>query len=109
MQIIETKSYKQTLKKLNKYKKEMAYLEKIIFIIKRSDSIKSLLYDNEAKLYNFEKLKHFKEDIYSFNLSKNSGVIRLIINEKENKCYLLYISYKHYKDFDLKKVIYNGN
>ena len=71
-----------------------------------------LFYQNYLHIlhkYHFERLKYDKNDFYSFNLCKNGGKIRLIVKPNENniiELYLAFISYDHYQDFDIRKVIY---
>jgi hypothetical protein len=59
-------------------------------------------------MYGFEPLKYELNGFYSFNLAKNSGLIRLIIkpDDSNNSIYLVFISYKHYEDFTKERVIY---
>ena len=106
MRIIYTKSYDSTLKKLKKHVKEYDNLNKILLLIKNSNDFASLIQNPLASMYGFEKLRYFKEEVFAFNLCKNGGVIRLIVIPKDNNFYLVYISYKHYEDFDIERVIY---
>ena len=57
-----------------------------------------------TKIYNFERLKYELNEFYSFRLSK---VYRLIVRPKDNdiEVELVYISIKHYVDFNKDKVI----
>ena len=83
-------------------------MNRIIEFIRNSDSIVSLKKNSLSLMYGFEQLKYNLNKYYSFNLSKNGGVIRLIIslNVDYNAVHLLYISFQHYNDFDESKVIY---
>lgn len=106
--VLYTKSYDRSLKKLSKYPKGKQVLLDILEFIRNSENVKSLKNNGLAKMYGFEQLKHNLNRFHSFNLSKNRGVIRLIVyldNEKEY-VEILYISYDHYKDFDESRVIY---
>lgn len=107
MEVKYTKSYDTTLKKLKKHKLEFENLKRIIEIIERSPNMESLNFSPVAKIYGYEKLKGINLGFSSFNLCKNGGVIRLLITNSFNeKTFLCYISYKHYEDFDKKKVIH---
>lgn len=105
MNIIYTKSYDNGLKKLKKHHEELNLLNEIISTIKNFDSFDLMIKDPLLSIYDFERLKHEYNNLYSFRLSK---VIRLIVEPGDNGCsvYLLFISMKHYSDFDLGKVIY---
>lgn len=106
--ILYTKSYDRTLKKLNKYQKEKQILMNILDFIRNSGNIQSIKISGLSLMYGFEQLKHNLNRYHSFNLSKNGGVIRLIVYlDITRECVeLLYISYDHYEDFDESKVIY---
>lgn len=107
IEIKYTKSYDNSIKKLRRYNKEKENLTKIIEFIERNDTFIQLTLHPFAKMYGFERLKHDKNEFYSFNLSKNGGVIRLIVlPQTDNSIYLVYISFDHYKDFTKEKVIY---
>ena len=109
MIIIHTKNFDTTYKKLKKHKLEYNNLLKILDVIENIDSFNELLLLPQAKLYGFEHLKHDMSDFYSFNLCKNKGTIRLIVKPKENnivEIYLITISFKHYQDFDPRRVNY---
>ena len=99
-----TKSFDKTLKK---YPNEITNLNSIIELLRLIENFEKDIHNPLLKMYGFEKLKHY-ENLYSFNLNKNGGVIRLIIkyDEKNKIIYLAYISFKHYKDFLESKVIY---
>lgn len=88
-------------KKLKRYYKEQDNFKKIIFYIKLSNSYKELSSSYISLVYGFEKLKYFSKEYYSFNLSKYSGLIRLICSiDKENDIVKLeFISMDHYNDF----------
>ncbi len=110
MNIIYTNSYKNSFKKIKKYNREYQNLMDILDIIENADDFNTLLKIPTINLYNFERLKYELNAFYSFNLSKNGGKIRLIVKPNENnsiEIYLVFISYNHYDDFSLKKVIYN--
>lgn len=49
-----------------------------------------------------------KKGYYSFNLSKNGGVIRLIVQSSidNNSLIFAFISYDHYRDFSSERVIF---
>lgn len=108
MNIIYTKSYDQSKKKLKKYLIEMDNLNKIIDLLEQHSSFKELVNNTLTRMYHFERLKYEHNNYYSFNLAKSGGLIRLIIkpNECENNIELVYISYDHYNDFKNGKVIY---
>ena len=105
MNIIFTKSYDKTYKDLNKRKKEIELLEDIIKYIRDIKDFNIMLNDSIAMSYGFERLKYSLNEFYSFRLSK---VIRLIVKPKDNgvELYLVYISTKHYEDFNIEKVLY---
>lgn len=82
---------------------------KILDIIENTNSFQELIHLPQVQMYDFERLKHDKSDYYSFNPKKRGGLIRLIVkpyDDNEIELYLIKISYKHYEDFDPKKVIY---
>lgn len=109
MKIIYTKSYERGLKKLKKYTNETIILAKIIKMIRDVSDFNELLKLPIVKIYNFERLKHNLNDYYSFNLNKSGGTIRLIVKPNKNssiELYLVFISFDHYKDFDIERVIY---
>ena len=109
MNIIHTKSIDNTLKKLKSHHKEYNNLFKILDIIENAKDFNVLINLPQCKIFNFERLKYDKNEYYSFNLSKNRGVIRLIVkplNTNSVEIYLIMISYNHYEDFDPRKVIY---
>ena len=108
MKIVYTKSYDQTIKKLKKYSKEYDNLKYIIDLIENHHELKDLLNNPICYMYHLERLKYNLNEYYTFNLSKNGGLIRLIVhpNEQDNIIELVYISYNHYEDFKKGKVIY---
>ena len=109
MKIIYTKSFDKTFKKLKKHHKELGNFNKIIYYLDSVSSFGDLKNDSYIKtLYNFERLKYNNSNYYSFNLSKHSGVIRLIVEEVANDIAFVYISVNHYKDVSVGKVIYYG-
>ena len=107
MKLIFTKSYENSIKKIKKYTKEYNNLLDILDILESAESFDILIKLPILQLYNFERLKYQFNEFYSFNLSRNGGLIRLIIKPKHNKVevYIVYISFDHYKDFINKKVI----
>ena len=109
MNIIHTKSFDNSYKKLNKHKKEYENFKKIIDMIEFSSSFKELENLPQVRMYGFERLRHDKNEYYSFNLAKTGGTIRLIVKPKDDnniELILVIISYDHYEDFDPKKVVY---
>lgn len=108
LNIIYTKSYDQTKKKLKKYVNESNNLNRIIDLIEVHSNFDMLIHNPLIKMYHFERLKYEHNDYYSFNLSKTGGLIRLIIkpNEDKDAVELSYISYNHYEDFKNGRVIY---
>ncbi len=107
MQIIYTKSYDNTAKKLKKYPKEIQILKEIITYIETSNNFQELKTNPIKNLYGFEQLKYQNNKFYSFNLEKNGGTKRLIVlPANESKIYLIFISYDHYKDFSEERIIY---
>ena len=101
---IQREDFKNEKKKLKKHKKEWENYEKIIIHIRNVKNYNELSIHPFSIMYGFEKLKHFEDEFYSFNLQKNKGVIRLIFNidKKSNTVILKYISVKHYEDFKRK-------
>ena len=106
MNIIYTKGYNTSIKKLKNHHKEKEELNDILDYLRSKKTFSSIMNDSISKIYGFERLKHQYSDFYSMRLSKT---IRLIMRPKDNdiELYLIYISRKHYDDFDLGKVIYN--
>ena len=110
MKIIYTKSYERGLKKLKKYNNEYQNLEKIIKIVRNTPNFNELLKLPSAMMYRFERLKYNLNNFYSFNLSKTGGTIRLIVKPKADnliELYLIFISFDHYDDFNIERVIYH--
>ena len=105
LKVIHTKSYDNSIKKLKNHYKEKEELENIIKYLVKKNKFSDVINDPIAKIYGFERLKHKYYEYYSFKLSKT---IRLIVRPIENdiELYLIYISTKHYDDFNDKKVIY---
>ena len=105
MNIIYTKSYDKTYKKLKNHREAKERLKKIIDYLEAKETFDSMINDPLAKMYNLEKLKYYDDNYYSFRLSK---VIRLIIRKcgLNIEVELVYISLKHYDDFDESRVIY---
>lgn len=109
MNIIYTKSYDSGFKKLKKHTKELENLKKIIHIVENADNFNILINLPIAKMYGFERLKHKLNEFYSFNLNKNGGTIRLIVKpngDNSIELYFAFISFTHYDDFEIGKVIY---
>lgn len=107
MEIKYTKSYDRTYKKIKKHTSEAEILERIKQLIENTENFEKLVNNPLAKMYGFERLKYEFNEYYSFNLSKNGSVIRLIIFPKnEYQIYMIFISYKHYKDFNKERVIF---
>ena len=109
MNIIHSKTFDSNLKKIKKHKIEYNNLLKILNIIENTDNFKELTLLPQIKMYGFERLKYQYNDYYSFNLRKTGGKIRLIVkpnDENEIELFLIDISYNHYQDFDIKKVVY---
>ena len=108
MNIIYTKSFDNTYKYLKKHHKEKNILNDIKEHIEAVDTFKALINNPLAKMYGFEPLKHEKSGYYSFNLSKNGGVIRLIVQPSVDDTALIFafISYDHYRDFSSERVIF---
>ena len=106
LNIIYTKSYNNSFKKLKNHHKEKEELNDILDYLRSKKSFSSIIDDSISKVYGFERLKYQYSDFYSMRLSKT---IRLIIRPRDNdiELYLIYISTKHYDDFDLGKVIYD--
>lgn len=95
-------SYEKSLKKLKKYNDETLRLNKILELIKNSESLEHLKINPISKMYGFEALKYDLTGYYSFNLCKSrGGMIRLIvsIDELNTEMNLVYISTNHYEDF----------
>ena len=105
MNIIYTKSYDKSLKSLKKHHDEIILLSEIIDTIKRFSNFDEMVNDPLLSIYSFERLKYENNEFYSFRLSKT---IRFIVKPSNDNCsiILIYISMKHYDDFDLGRVIY---
>ena len=105
MRIIYTKSYDKSLKDLKKRKEELDVLKDILEYLEGRKGFSDIVNDSLAKSYGFERLKYSLNEFYSFRLSK---ITRLIVKPKDNyiELYLIYISTKHYEDFNIEKVIY---
>lgn len=75
-------------------------LEKILLLMKQSQTYEKLINNPISKVYGFEALKHEMSGFYSFRLSKR-GTIRLIcfINKESDVVELIYISVDHCEDF----------
>ena len=109
MNLLYTKSFDNTLKKIKSHQKELSNLKTIKSILESSTDFNELKNNPLIKLYGFEQLKYQLNEFYSFNPGKNGGVIRLIIKPDEynpRNIYLVFISYKHYEDFSEERVIY---
>ncbi len=110
MKIIRNNDFDKQLKKLNKYPKEHNNFNKIINHIKLCNSYIDLLYNPLSHMYGFSQKKHELSNYYSFNLEKNGGVIRLLleIDVDNNIVYLIYISTHHYVDFKRSNIFKGG-
>lgn len=100
-----TTNYDKAKKKLKKHIKELENLNNIIRLLENANDFNSVIHNPIFKIYGFERLKYEYNQFYSFNLSKNSGTIRLIVkpNDSNLELYLVHISYNHYVDFNLEK------
>lgn len=105
MNLIYTKSFDSSSKKLKKHHEAKKKLKEILEVITSFDSFEKMKNDPILQLYDFERLKHQFSDFYSFKLS---GVIRLIVRptSSEVELDLIYVSMDHYEDFDVRKVEY---
>ncbi len=105
MNIIYTKNYDKSIKKLKNYHKEKEELELILDYIRNKNSFIEIVNDPVSKIYGFERLKHQWNMYYSFRLSK---VIRLIVRPKNNdiELFIIDISMKHYEDLIIKEDYY---
>ncbi len=109
MNLLYTKSFDNTSKKLRSHAKEKTNLNNIKSILESSTDFNELKTNPLIKFYGFEQLRYQLNEFYSFNLDKGGGVIRLIIKPDElnyKNIYLIFISYKHYDDFSKERVIY---
>lgn len=109
MNIIHTKSFDSSLKKLKRHHVEYENIFKILDIIENADNFCELCLLPQVSMYSFERLKHDKSDYYSFNPKKKGGRIRLIVKPNDNntvELFLILVSYEHYEDFDPKRVIF---
>ena len=109
MNLIYTKSFDNTYKKLKRHLKENSNLNIIKSIFESSTDFNELKNNPLIKLYSFEQLRYQLNEFYSFNLDKSGGIIRLIVKPDEynpQNIYLIFISYKHYDDFSKERVIY---
>lgn len=98
---INRENFTNEEKKLKRYKREQAMYNKIIEHIKLCKDFNELQYNPISKMYGFEPLKYQLSGYYSFNLSKNGGVIRLIVSENQD-CTVLnleFVTMDHYEDF----------
>lgn len=111
MQLRYSKNYIKGIKELKKKHKteELNTLEKIIKLIKRSNTYDLLKNTPLAYLYDFEELKDNLTGYFSFRLSKKKSPIRLIGRYQDNIIIiqLVYISMEHYNDFNPKGVIFD--
>ena len=100
-----TDNYDKTIKKLKKHEKELDNLNKIIKLLESVNNFNDVVHNPIFSMYGFERLKYEYNSFYSFNLSKNSGTIRLIVKPSDNilELYLVHISYNHYVDFNIEK------
>ncbi len=86
MKVLYTKSYDKGLKELKKKRKTeiLNNLDEIILLLKSIQIFDELKTNDIAALYGYEQLKYGLNEYYSCNLSKNKGIIRLLIQPKEN-------------------------
>lgn len=104
MQLCIDLKFKNEEKKLKRHHNELNQYEKIKTHIKECRDYNELQNHPISTIYGFEQLKYEFSGYYSFNLSKNGGVIRLIcsIDKNKNCLKLEFISTNHYKDFKVK-------
>ena len=105
MNIIYTKSYDKSIKKIKNHHLEQEELNYILEYLRSKRYFHEIINDPMSKIYGFERLRYELNSFYSFKLSK---MVRLIVkpNDENIELYLVYISTKHYDDFDIGKVIY---
>ena len=95
--------YKNSFKGIKNKHKEKEMLELIINHIKLCSDFQCLSTHPVSLMYGFEPLKYELNGYYSFNLNKNSGVVRLIVSTDNNKILRLeFVSVNHYDDFKNK-------
>lgn len=101
---IDRRNFKNEEKKIKKQIEVKNNLDKILNLIKQSASFDDLKNNPISYLYKFEPLKHNLKGLYSFNLNKNGGTIRLIcsFDREKNIAYLESISMNHYQDIKVK-------
>ena len=101
LKVIHTKGYDNSIKKLKNYYKEKEELECIIKYIVKKNKFSDVINDPIAKIYGFERLKH------KYKIVKIRPILTIVRPiENDIELYLIYISTKHYDDFNDKKVIY---
>lgn len=95
--------YKNSFKGIKNKHKEKEMLELIINHIKLCSDFQCLSTHPVSLMYGFEPLKYELNGYYSFNLNKNSGVVRLIFSTDNNEILRLeFVSVNHYDDFKNK-------
>lgn len=95
--------YKNSFKGIKNKHKEKEMLELIINHIKLCSDFQCLSTHPVSLMYGFEPLKYELNGYYSFNLNKNSGVVRLIVSTDNNEILRLeFVSVNHYDDFKNK-------
>ena len=95
--------YKNSYKGIKNKHKEKDTLELIINHIKLCKDFQCLNTHPVSLMYGFEPLKYELNGYYSFNLNKNSGVVRLIVSTDSNEIFRLeFVSVNHYDDFKNK-------
>lgn len=95
--------YKNSYKGIKNKHKEKDTLELIINHIKLCKDFQCLSTHSVSLMYGFEPLKYELNGYYSFNLNKNSGVVRLIVSTDSNEILRLeFVSVNHYDDFKNK-------
>ena len=107
MNIIYTKSFDNTVKKLKKHTIVANNLKELTEKIIIHNSFNEIEQNPVmTTIYKFHQLKHQNSEFYAFNLEKNGGVIRLIVMPTtiETEIVFVYISYNHYKDFTPDKL-----
>lgn len=106
MKVIHSDEFNKSVKKLKRYKQELAKLEKIINLIQLSHNYSELINNPLCSIYKLERLKHDKSHLFSYRL--NNKVIRLIVKPNINQPYdnlaevtetlLVKITFDHYRD-----------
>ena len=68
LEIIYTKSYDNSIKKIKKHYKEIEELNRILKYLKNKNSFDEIIDDPISKTYGFERLKYEYSEFYSFRL-----------------------------------------